>query len=112
MQGAALLAFHTDVRRPWTVADLATAAHLCRTVFADQVGTTPIAYLPAWRMALAEAALTHSDQTVDEIARDVGYGSASASSNAFHRFTGSRPGRDRRLVHAAGERPASRPRQP
>ena len=64
--------------------------------FADQVGTTPIAYLLAWRMALAKDALTHSDQTIDQIARDVGYGSASAFSNAFHRFTGSRPGRDRR----------------
>ncbi|MFE7974385.1 AraC family transcriptional regulator [Streptomyces shenzhenensis] len=101
--GAALLAFHADVRRPWTVADLATAAHLSRTVFAArfaaEVGTTPIAYLLAWRMALAKDALAHSDQTIDEIARNVGYGSASAFSNAFHRFTGSRPGRDRRLAH-------------
>lgn len=105
--GAALRAFHADVRRPWTVADLATAAHLSRTVFAarftDQVGNTPIAYLLAWRMALAKNALTHSDKTIDEIARDVGYGSASAFSDAFHRFTGSRPGRDRRLVHASGD---------
>ncbi|MFD6128512.1 AraC family transcriptional regulator [Streptomyces diastaticus] len=105
--GAALLAFHADVRHPWTVAELATAAHLSRTVFAarfaEQVGTTPVAYVLAWRMALAKDALTHSDQTIEEIARTVGYGSASAFSNAFHRFTGSRPGRDRRLLHAAGE---------
>ncbi|MEV5306463.1 AraC family transcriptional regulator [Streptomyces diastaticus] len=105
--GAALLAFHADVRHPWTVAELATAAHLSRTVFAarfaEQVGTTPVAYVLAWRMALAKDALTHSDQTIEEIARTVGYGSASAFSNAFHRFSGSRPGRDRRLFHAAGE---------
>ena len=47
--GSALRAIHADPAHPWTVADLATAAHLSRTVFAarftDQVGTTPIAYL-------------------------------------------------------------------
>ncbi|MBM9507949.1 AraC family transcriptional regulator [Actinacidiphila acididurans] len=92
---AALRAVHADVRRPWTVADLAATAHLSRSVFAQRflllVGTTPITYLLTWRMALAKDALTRG-RPIDEVARSVGYGSASAFSNAFHRVSGSRPG--------------------
>lgn len=92
---AALRAVHADVRHPWTVADLAATAHLSRSVFAQRflhlVGTTPITYLLTWRMALAKDALTRG-RPIDEVARSVGYGSASAFSNAFHRISGSRPG--------------------
>lgn len=94
---AALKSMHADVRHAWTVAELAAAARLSRSVFAERfterVGTTPISYLLAWRMALAREALARGDQTIAEVARAVGYGSASAFSIAFHRFVGSPPSR-------------------
>ncbi|WP_216896071.1 AraC family transcriptional regulator [Nocardia alni] len=94
---AALRAVHGDVRRAWTVADLAATAHLSRSVFAarfaDRVGATPMSYLLEWRMALAKDALGKGDRTIDEVAHSVGYGSASAFSTAFHRVTGFPPGR-------------------
>jgi AraC-like DNA-binding protein len=94
---AALHALHADVRRPWTVAALAGVARMSRSVFAERfaarVGTTPMEYLLAWRMALAKDALGRGGQTLDAIAHGVGYGSASAFSNAFRRTTGVAPGR-------------------
>ncbi|GAA4671419.1 MULTISPECIES: AraC family transcriptional regulator [Amycolatopsis] len=94
---AALRALHADVRRPWTVAQLAATARLSRSVFAERfaerVGVTPIEYLLAWRMALAREALVRGDRTIDGIAHELGYGSASAFSNAFRRVTGVSPGR-------------------
>ncbi len=94
---AALRAIHGDVRRGWTVADLAATAHLSRSVFAarftDRVGATPVSYLLGWRIALAKDALGKGDRTIDEVAHSVGYGSASAFSTAFRRVTGSSPGR-------------------
>ncbi|MFF0227876.1 AraC family transcriptional regulator [Streptomyces sp. NPDC004629] len=94
---AALHAMHAEVRRPWTVAELAATAHMSRSVFAERfserVGTTPMEYLLAWRMALAKDALRRGDQTLTGIAHAVGYGSASAFSNAFRRSTGLPPGR-------------------
>jgi AraC-like DNA-binding protein len=93
---AALGALHADPARSWTVASLAAAAHLSRSVFAERfsarVGRTPISYLLAWRMALAKDALARG-RTIDEVARTVGYGSASAFATAFRRFTGVAPGR-------------------
>ncbi|WP_328611392.1 AraC family transcriptional regulator [Amycolatopsis sp. NBC_00345] len=92
---AALGALHADPARSWTVASLAAAAHLSRSVFAERfsarVGRTPISYLLAWRMALAKDALARG-RTIDEVARTVGYGSASAFATAFRRFTGVAPG--------------------
>ena len=100
----ALRAMHADVARPWTVASLAAVAHQSRSVFAERflarVGSTPIAYLLAWRMALAKDALTRG-RTIDEVARAVGYGSASAFATAFRRATGGTPGHYARRAGAA-----------
>ncbi len=93
---AALTALHADVRHPWTVTELAARAHLSRSTFCrrflDLVGTPPIDYLVAWRMALAKDALVRG-ATAAQVAAAVGYGSASAFSSAFHRHVGIRPGR-------------------
>jgi AraC-like DNA-binding protein len=104
----ALRAMHADVARPWTVASLAAVAHQSRSVFAERflarVGSTPIAYLLAWRMALAKDALARG-RTIDEVARTVGYGSASAFATAFRRATGGTPGHyARRAGEATGSR--------
>jgi AraC-like DNA-binding protein len=92
---AALAAVHADIRRPWTVAELADTAHLSRSTFAQRfvelVGTAPIDYLVAWRMAVAKDALARG-ATATQVAVAVGYGSSSAFSSAFHRHVGIRPG--------------------
>ena len=86
---------HGDVRRPWTVAELARKVGMSRSSFAarfaDTVGAPPIDYLSRWRMSLAKAALTSSKQPMSDIARLAGYQSVSAFSTAFSRATGCTP---------------------
>jgi AraC-like DNA-binding protein len=50
-------------------------------------------YLLAWRMALAKDLLRGGPIALDEVARRVGYGSASTFSTAFSRHVGQPPGR-------------------
>lgn len=92
---AALHALHGDVRAPWTVSKLAEAAGMSRSAFSpafhDCMGTTPMAYLTSWRMALAKAALVHEKLTLEEVADRVGYASAGAFSHAFLRSVGQNP---------------------
>lgn len=93
--GAALRALHDDVRRDWTVADLAAVAGASRSVFAQRfnriVGLSPMAYLLEWRMALAKDALRFGGQRPAEVAFASGYGSVSAFSTAFSRTVGCSP---------------------
>ena len=81
----------------WTVEQLANAAALSRSVFFDrfrrEVGVSPMEYLLSWRMALAKSLLRRREGGIKEIARRVGYGSASAFSVAFTRFVGLPPTR-------------------
>ncbi|RZN34355.1 AraC family transcriptional regulator [Bradyrhizobium sp. Leo121] len=93
----ALRDMHADPRRAWTVVELADAAGMSRSSFFDRftrvVGLRPMEYLMAWRMALAKDMLRHEDMALDEVARRVGYGSASTFSTAFSRHVGQPPGR-------------------
>lgn len=93
----ALRTMHADVRAGWTVAELASRAGLSRSAFAarfgDALGCGPIEYLARWRMALAKDALVQGARTLDTIANDIGYESASAFSTAFRKRTGCSPGR-------------------
>src|SRR5690606_39442202 len=52
-----------------------------------------IEYLSRWRMALAKDALLSGTKTLDRIADDIGYESASAFSTAFRKRWGCSPGR-------------------
>jgi AraC-like DNA-binding protein len=92
---AALRALHADVRRAWTVQQLAEIAGASRSVFAQHftrlVGVPPIDYLTHWRMALAKDALRSGAGRLDEIAFACGYQSASAFSTAFSRVVGCPP---------------------
>jgi AraC-like DNA-binding protein len=89
----ALLHRHPD--RPWTVCDLATAAHMSRTAFARRfaqvTGMAPMTYLRRHRMQLAARLLATTDLTVAEVARRVGFGSSAAFSRAFKRAHGRAP---------------------
>lgn len=91
----ALQALHADPARDWTVAELARAAGLSRSSFFSrfglEVGLSPMGYLTAWRMTLAKDQLRSGQRSIVEIARRLGYGSASAFSTAFSREVGLPP---------------------
>lgn len=93
----ALRRMHADPERSWTVAELAKEAGLSRSAFFGRftrsVGLRPMEYLLAWRMALAKDLLRKGSVTLEEVARRVGYGSASTFSTAFSRHAGQPPGR-------------------
>lgn len=93
----ALRAMHADIRANWTVASLAKVAGLSRSAFAARfsqvLGCGPIEYLARWRMALAKDALIRGAKTLDGIADEIGYESASAFSTAFRKRQGCSPGK-------------------
>lgn len=79
-----------------TVTRLAREAGMSRSAFFDRfksaLGSTPMDYARAWKMAVARDLLLRGDLTNAEIAQRVGYGSASAFSMAFLRHEGVPPG--------------------
>ncbi len=91
----ALRQMHSDIARPWTVAQLAATAALSRSAFFERftsaLGVPPMEYLLAWRIAVAKRLLRDHDVGVAEVARRVGYGSATAFSIAFNRRVGQPP---------------------
>ena len=93
---------HGQIARSWTVAELAKSAALSRSAFFEHfrrtVGLPPMDYLLAWRMAVAKDLLRRHDLGVAEVARRVGYGSASTFSTAFSRHVGQPPSRYARRV--------------
>ncbi len=104
----AMRLMHADPARPWTVEMLARKASLSRSAFFDRfmraVGMPPMEYLLAWRMALAKDLLRRQAAVIDDVARRVGYASASTFSTAFSRHVGLPPRRFARQqtpAHAA-----------
>ncbi len=97
--GPALGALHADPARPWTVEALARRAQVSRATFArrfaEVMGEPPISYLAGWRLCLAADLLQEREDTMESIARQVGYSSAFALSAAFTREYGVRPNRYR-----------------
>ena len=93
---AALRALHADISHGWSVGELARHAGMSRSAFAarfsETVGCTPMDYLSRWRMSLAQDTLTRSEASLERLAQDIGYGSASAFSTAFRKWTGHSPG--------------------
>ena len=92
----AIRRMHEQPERSWTVAELADEAALSRSTFFERfrraVGTAPVDYLLTWRMALAQNLLRQGDVGISEVARRVGYSSASTFSVAFARHVGVPPG--------------------
>ncbi|WP_213769244.1 AraC family transcriptional regulator [Caballeronia sp. dw_19] len=93
----ALRRMHESPAQSWTIAQLAREAALSRsaffTRFSHAVGVAPKEYLLAWRMAMARDLLLRNEGGVAEIAKQVGYSSASAFSVAFTRHVGLPPTR-------------------
>lgn len=93
--GRVLRLVQDDPAHPWTVAALAAKAGVSRAAlarrFTELVGEPPMTYLTGWRLTLAADALRETEDTLDAIARRVGYGSAFALSSAFKRVYGVSP---------------------
>lgn len=88
---------HADPSRPWTIELLAKKAALSRSAFYERfaraVGVPPMEYIVAWRMALAKHLLRNDEMAIDEVAKRIGYSSASTFSTAFNRHVGQPPSR-------------------
>jgi len=106
-----LSAMHADVRSHWTVAGLARVAGRSRSAFAarfsEVLGCGPIEYLARWRMALAKDSLMRGAKTLDRIADEVGYESASSFNTAFRKRIGCPPGQ---FARSTGALEAIKPR--
>lgn len=91
----ALSLMHADPGKRWGLGELARAAAMSRTTFAerfrDTAGTPPLSYLNRWRMLLAQRALRDRDIRVAALAAELGYTSESAFSTAFKREVGESP---------------------
>lgn len=98
--GRALAEIHAAPELPFTVASLASAAHLSRAAFADRftrlVGVAPMEYVTRCRMQAATRLLRDRGLTPSEVARRVGYGSVAAFSRAYKRTVGVPPSAARR----------------
>lgn len=92
---AAINAVHKDIRRRWTVLDMARLAGMSRSSFAEKfrqvVGTTPLRYLTQWRMQLAADRLMNLGTSLARIAYEVGYESEASFSTAFKKIHGHSP---------------------
>jgi AraC-like DNA-binding protein len=91
----ALAELHRAPDRKWTVADLASAVNVSRSVlderFRSLLGRSPIRYLTDWRLHVAKDLLSTTELGVAAVARRVGYDSEEAFSRAFKRAFGRSP---------------------
>jgi AraC-like DNA-binding protein len=94
--GRSIALLHERPAHAWTVAALAGAVHVSRTVLAERfaalVGMPPMQYLAQWRMALAAHLLRGGSLSLIRIAGQIGYESEAAFSRAFKRQYGLPPG--------------------
>jgi len=108
--GKALALLHGRPRHPWTVAELADAVGVSRSVlierFSRYLAEPPMAYLTNWRLRLAAEALRSTPKGVADIAGEVGYESEAAFNRAFKRAFGLPPARFRREQRASQTAPA------
>lgn len=92
---AAIRAIHERPTVAWDVPGLAKTAAMSRSAFFERfrrtVGMAPMEYLLHWRMVLAKRLLEDGKLSVAEVARQVGYSSASTFSVAFSRHVGASP---------------------
>jgi AraC-like DNA-binding protein len=91
----ALAELHRAPERKWTVAELAAAASVSRSVLDERfrvvLGRSPIRYLTDWRLHIAKELLATTDLSVFAVARRVGYDAEEAFSRAFKRAHGQAP---------------------
>jgi AraC-like DNA-binding protein len=94
--GPTLGSIHSQPQAPWTVASLADSVAMSRSAFAAKftavVGEPPLHYLTRFRVTRAADLLRLSDDSIKEIAANVGYDSEAAFNHAFKRAYGVAPG--------------------
>ena len=86
---------HAHPEKPWTVDALARASGMSRASFARRftglIGRSPMLFLADWRLTLAADLLLNPGNTLAAVARQVGYSTPFALSNAFKRARGISP---------------------
>lgn len=104
--GEALRLMHHHPEHAWTIASLAREVGVSRAAlarrFGELVGEPPMTYLTHWRLSLAADLLVATDDAIDRVARQVGYGSGFALSAAFKRVRGVSPQQHRKAARAGG----------
>jgi AraC-like DNA-binding protein len=97
--GKALALLHRKPAHPWTIASLASEVGISRSVLAERfrryLSETPIAYLTRWRLQLGAQMLTSTNNSVAQVAAEVGYESEPSFNRAFKREFGLPPARFR-----------------
>jgi AraC-like DNA-binding protein len=92
---AALQAIHANPAAQWTVARLASEAHLSRSAFAGRfkamVGEPPMQYVQRWRMQRAAHYMDAGNLPLKTIIAMSGYASEAAFRKAFHQWIGMLP---------------------
>jgi AraC-like DNA-binding protein len=105
--GSALALLHRKPCHAWTLAELAAEAGTSRSVLLQRfdrfLGEPPLTYLARWRLQLAARKLQTTQETVLNVAADVGYGSEAAFNRAFKREFGVPPARYRKNFTSYGE---------
>jgi len=90
-----LTLMHEDCAQAWTLEELAQRAGLSRTALAERfreaMGDTPLNHLRTIRMQRAMGLLAETTQTLEQVARAVGYQDAFGFSKVFKRSTGLSP---------------------
>lgn len=103
--GKALALLHKQPSHPWTIASLAEAVGLSRSVLAERfrhyLSDTPMGYLTRWRLQLAAQVLSSTSKSVAEVAGEVGYESEPSFNRAFKREFGVPPARYRSQTRRA-----------
>ena len=101
---------HRKPCHAWTVAELASETGTSRSVllerFARFLGEPPLTYLARWRLQLAARKLQTTQDTVLNVAADVGYESEAAFNRAFKREFGVPPARYRKNIMSNDVLPA------
>jgi len=105
--GQALALLHAEPAHGWTISNLSRRVGLSRTRLAERfqhfLQESPIAYLTKWRMKLGAETLLSTENSIEEIAATVGYGSAAAFNRAFKREYQTPPAQFRRKHKGAAD---------
>jgi transcriptional regulator GlxA family with amidase domain len=107
-----LALLHRQPAHPWTIASLAEAVGVSRSVLAERLrhylSEAPVAYLTRWRFQLAAQRLTSTSNSVAEIAAEAGYESEVSLNRAFKGTFGLPPARYRSEAKSTYSQPERR----